>query len=127
MFNKIRKNKKGFTLAELLIVVAIVAVLTAIAIPVFKAQLDKATVATHRSNSRSIHGEAVASYLVDDETPKTTSYTGKLEGIDYTWTIDAGEKTATVTHSCDTTDCPETWTFSMDSGLAPTTSTSTSI
>ena len=36
------KNKKAFTLAELLIVIAIIAVLVAIAIPVFNAQLDKA-------------------------------------------------------------------------------------
>ena len=42
MFNKALKkakeNKKGFTLAELLIVVAIIAVLVAIAIPIFTAQ-----------------------------------------------------------------------------------------
>ena len=35
-----KTNKKGFTLAELLIVVAIIAVLVAIAIPVFTAQLE---------------------------------------------------------------------------------------
>ena len=33
-----KTNKKGFTLAELLIVVAIIAVLVAIAIPVFTTQ-----------------------------------------------------------------------------------------
>lgn len=34
---KIRTNKKGFTLAELLIVVAIIGVLVAISIPIFTA------------------------------------------------------------------------------------------
>ncbi len=34
-------NKKGFTLAELLIVVAIIAVLVAISIPIFSSQLRK--------------------------------------------------------------------------------------
>ena len=34
-------NKKGFTLAELLIVVAIIAVLVAIGIPIFTSQLEK--------------------------------------------------------------------------------------
>ena len=44
-----RKNK-GFTLAELLIVVAIIAVLTAIAIPVFTTQLEKSREATDVAN-----------------------------------------------------------------------------
>lgn len=35
------KNKNGFTLAELLIVVAIVAVLVAVAVPVFSSKLEK--------------------------------------------------------------------------------------
>ncbi len=36
------KERKGFTLAELLIVVAIIAVLVAISIPIFSTQLEKA-------------------------------------------------------------------------------------
>ena len=41
MFKKFRKNEKGFTLAELLIVVAIIGVLVAISIPIFTSQLEK--------------------------------------------------------------------------------------
>ena len=41
MFKKAKENKKGFTLAELLIVVAIIAVLVAISIPIFTSQLEK--------------------------------------------------------------------------------------
>lgn len=36
------EKRKGFTLAELLIVVAIIAVLVAIGIPIFTSQLEKA-------------------------------------------------------------------------------------
>ena len=36
-----KKNNKGFTLAELLIVVAIIAVLVAVSIPTFNNQLEK--------------------------------------------------------------------------------------
>ena len=44
MMNKMRKmkNKKGFTLMEMLIVVAIIAILIAIAIPTFASSLNKA-------------------------------------------------------------------------------------
>lgn len=42
MIQRMREEKGGFTLAELLIVVAIVAVLVAIAIPVFTGQLAEA-------------------------------------------------------------------------------------
>lgn len=35
LIKKVRENKKGFTLAELLVVVAIVGILVAISIPVF--------------------------------------------------------------------------------------------
>ncbi len=58
-----KKNNKGFTLAELLIVVAIIAVLVAIAIPVFTTQLERSREATDLSNIRAAYAEAVADYL----------------------------------------------------------------
>ncbi len=57
------REKKGFTLAELLIVVAIIAVLVAIAIPVFTSQLEKSRDATSIANLRSAYAEAAAEYL----------------------------------------------------------------
>ena len=51
--NRKKCNTKGFTLAELLIVVAIIAVLVAVAIPVFTTQLEKAREATDIANMRS--------------------------------------------------------------------------
>ena len=62
-----KNNKKGFTLAELLIVVAIIAVLTAIAIPVFTAQLEKSREATDMSNIRAAYAEVMASALTDPD------------------------------------------------------------
>lgn len=61
----LRKDEKGFTLAELLIVVAIIAVLIAIAIPVFTSQLEKSREATDAANVRSAYAEVVTKYLTD--------------------------------------------------------------
>ena len=60
-------TKAGFTLAELLIVVAIIAVLVAISIPVFSAQLERSREATDVANIRSAYAE-IMTYAIDDET-----------------------------------------------------------
>ena len=62
---KKKNNKKGFTLAELLIVVAIIAVLVAIAIPIFSSQLEKSREATDLANVRSAYATLVADYLTN--------------------------------------------------------------
>ena len=49
-----KRKKQGFTLAELLIVVAIIAVLVAISIPIFTSQLEKSRRAVDLSNARNI-------------------------------------------------------------------------
>ena len=58
-----RNNRHGFTIAELLIVVAIIAVLVAIAIPVFGNILENSREATDAANIRSSYAEAVAKLL----------------------------------------------------------------
>ncbi len=68
MFKKInRENKKGFTLAELLIVVAIIGVLVAISIPIFTTQLEKSREATDLANIRSAYAGIVTEYLTNDQ------------------------------------------------------------
>ena len=66
MFKKARENKKGFTLAELLIVVAIIAVLVAISIPIFTSQLEKSRDAVTISNIRAAYAEAASAYLTSN-------------------------------------------------------------
>ncbi len=65
-----KKNNKGFTLAELLIVVAIIAVLVAIAIPVFTTQLEKSRESTDVANVRSAYAVVVSEALTQ-ATPTT--------------------------------------------------------
>lgn len=68
-----KMNKKGFTLAELLIVVAIIAVLVAISIPIFTTQLEKSREATDEANIRSLYVECSAAVLTEDTSAKTTA------------------------------------------------------
>ena len=63
-----KKNNKGFTLAELLIVVAIIAVLVAIAIPVFTTRLEQSRETADIANLRSAYAAAQVAALSGDET-----------------------------------------------------------
>jgi prepilin-type N-terminal cleavage/methylation domain-containing protein len=86
-----RKLNKGFTLGELLIVVAIIAVLVAISIPIFNNQIKKARFATNQANARAAYAAVMAEYI-DQGMPVATVYTpykcytynvstGKLENM----------------------------------------------
>lgn len=75
-----KMNKKGFTLAELLIVVAIIAVLVAISIPIFTSQLEKSRDATDAANVRTAIAQAEADYLTSDSSTPSTHYIYKIDG-----------------------------------------------
>lgn len=54
-----KMNKKGFTLIEMLVVIAIIAVLVAIVVPTVSSSTTKAKAATDAANLRSITAEAM--------------------------------------------------------------------
>ncbi len=60
-----RITKKGFTMAELLIVVAILAILVAVSIPVFTSKLGAAKKATDEANVRACKAIVVSCVLSD--------------------------------------------------------------
>ena len=80
MFKKAKENKKGFTLAELLIVVAIIAVLVAISIPIFTSQLEKSREAVDLANLRSAYAECSTAVLTG-ETSSNNVKKGDVLGI----------------------------------------------
>lgn len=62
---------RGFTLVELLVVVAIIAILVAISIPIFSSQLHKARVAADIANLRSFYAELQVNYLETGKVDET--------------------------------------------------------
>lgn len=90
-----KNNKKGFTLAELLVVVGIIAILVAIAIPTFGAAQDKAYEGVAKANARSAYAEWAVSYIAGGVIPKEND----------TITYDTGDKATVCTvKSVTTTD-----------------------
>ena len=69
------KSKKGFTLAELLVVVAIIAVLVAIAIPVFGASQKKAKLAVDHAAIRDAYAIVQIANNLEEVEIEGTTYT----------------------------------------------------
>jgi prepilin-type N-terminal cleavage/methylation domain-containing protein len=100
-------NRKGFTLIELLIVVVIIGILAAIAIPKFANTKEKAYLASMKSDLRNLI-TAEEAYFAD-----SVKYTSNL-GTNYnttsgvvgpTITVTADGFTATVSHTTTTKTC----------------------
>lgn len=75
-------NKKGFTLMEMLIVVAIIAILVAIAIPTFNSALNKSKVAADTANIRSGYAAVQVQILTEDGAAGTYFYLKKDGSVD---------------------------------------------
>ena len=82
---KLMKNQKGFTLVELLVVVVIIGILTAIAIPVYNNASRNAERRAVEANLKTIDS-AVQQYKMDNgEMPTTTTIVDKTKGTLLTW------------------------------------------
>lgn len=77
-------NKKGFTLMEMLIVVAIIVILVAISVPTFTANLDEAKSATDAANLRAAKSAAQIYMLNNSDTIDEDTK-------DYFYSIDEGD------------------------------------
>ena len=77
------KKNDGFTLAELLIVVAIIGVLVAISIPVFSSQLEKSREATDLANVRAAYAQIMTEVIGTEDNPEPIPV--KLKQKQYDW------------------------------------------
>ncbi len=88
-------NKKGFTLIEMLVVIAIIAILVAIIIPVVQSSTIKAAAAADAANMRSYKAEIATAYLSKETTTvgESTTPTKKVTiDSDKTVHVDASIK-----------------------------------
>ncbi|MEE3488121.1 MAG: prepilin-type N-terminal cleavage/methylation domain-containing protein [Bulleidia sp.] len=67
MEESIINNRKGFTLAELLIAAAIISVLVGVSIPIFNNQLEKSREATDLANIRAAYAVAAVEMITNPD------------------------------------------------------------
>lgn len=79
-----KMNKKGFTLIEMLVVIAIIAILVAIIVPTVMRANTKAKAASDAANLRTVISEATINILSDDTfVNKATASTPATVSTDY--------------------------------------------
>lgn len=109
MMKKKLNNKKGFTLAELLIVVAIIGILVAVSTPVFTSKLGEARKATDLANVRAAKAAATTKYL-SEEKSGTFYYdanAGVLKTVEDKGSIKAYGKSSTAIDESDASNAPK--------------------
>lgn len=116
MKNILRKAKKGFTIVELVIVIGVIAILSAILIPTFVNLTDKANDAALQSNCANAYTEYYTVAIEDDnivDVGRENVYLS-LKGTP------AEAKLAYVSFTSTSTDTNEKWREGSDSELTLT-------
>lgn len=79
-----RNNKKGFTIVELVIVIAVIAILAGVLIPTFAGVVGKAKLSAAQQEAANAYKEAYAELLAEGDIAA-----GDIEANDWKFTFDA--------------------------------------
>ena len=95
---KKKNNKKGFTLIELIVVIAILGILAALAVPRLTGARDSAAKSVVEADARTIFSDLEIKYAQDGKYPASDyTFTGSFEGTP-TYTPSADGQTYSVTY-----------------------------
>ena len=109
-----RNNKKGFTIVELVIVIAVIAILAAVLIPTFSGIITKANQSAVTQTAAALYKEAYALDLADGtlDGKEGTADITTIEGKDVTYSASQSGDTITVSFSY--TDAAKGYTAAYD-------------
>ena len=108
-----KMNNKGFTIVELVIVIAVIAILAAVMIPTFSGIVTKAQESAEMQKVAAAYKEAYAMALADDgkiATGNTLKETETVEGYAFEFTVNANNALTNVSITKAGTGFSYSWT-----------------
>ena len=109
MMQKLRSNKEGFTLIELMIVIAIIGILAAIAIPNFIAYRNKAY-CTQAETDAANTAAAISDFYSEPQNTRMVTL-GDLQGVNTAGVTLGGSVAAITVTVADPGSCPRDGSF----------------
>jgi type IV pilus assembly protein PilA len=91
-----KNNRKGFTIVELVIVIAVIAILAGVLIPTFSGIITKAQESAEVQKVSAAYKEAYALELAEGKGEFTTAKTETVGDYTFTWTVDTDNEITAV-------------------------------